>query len=176
MSRPAPVCVSVSKVIPARPSTLYNLISDVTRMGDFSPETVSARWLDDARGPRIGARFEGTNRIGRARWSTEPEVVSAEPGQRFAFRVPGRAGALWTYTFERTAGGSTLVTESMQQGVPSPLPVRILQRLTGVTDRAEHLRQGMTTTLDRLGDEAVTHERRVRGDDPNGRAGRPSTS
>lgn len=116
MSRPTPVCVSVSKVIPARPSTLYDLISDVTRMGDFSPETVSARWLDGATGPRVGARFEGTNRIGRARWSTKPQVVTAEPGRCFTFRVPGRSGALWTYTFQTTDGGSTLVTESMQQG------------------------------------------------------------
>ncbi|MGF7121282.1 hypothetical protein DEU38_101248 [Rhodococcus sp. AG1013] len=42
MSRPSPVCVSVSKMIEARPSTLYALISDITRMGDYSPETVSA--------------------------------------------------------------------------------------------------------------------------------------
>ncbi|QKT10626.1 SRPBCC family protein [Rhodococcus sp. W8901] len=147
-------------MIEARPSTLYALISDITRMGDYSPETVSAHWLDGATGPRVGARFEGSNRIGRARWSTKPQVVTAEPGHRFAFRVPGRSGALWTYTFEATEGG-TLVTEAMQQGVPSPLPVRMIQRWTGVTDRAEHLRQGMTTTLDRLGDEAVTHERRA---------------
>ncbi|WP_430331457.1 SRPBCC family protein [Rhodococcus sp. ACT016] len=67
MSRPSPVCVSVSKVIAAQPRTLYALISDITRMVDYSPETVSTRWLGGATGPHVGARFEGTNRIGRAR-------------------------------------------------------------------------------------------------------------
>ena len=43
-----------------------------------------------------------------------------------------------------------LVTEQMWQDRPSPLPIRILQRRAGVTDRAEHLRQGMALTLDRL--------------------------
>jgi len=159
MSRASPVCVSVSKVIAARPSTLYALISDITRMGDYSPETVSAHWLDGATAPHVGARFEGTNRIGRARWSTTPQVVTAVPGRCFAFQVPGRSGGFWKYTFEAMDGG-TRVTESMQQGVPSPLPVRMMQRWTGVTDRAEHLRQGMTTTLNRLGDAAVEHEHR----------------
>ncbi|MCA1004360.1 SRPBCC family protein [Rhodococcus hoagii] len=166
MSRPSPVAVSVSKEIPARPGTLYDLISDITRMGVYSPETVSAHWLDGATSPHVGARFQGDNRIGRARWSTKPEVVTADRGRCFAFRVPGRSGALWTYSFE-SAGDGTLVTESMQQGVPSPLLVRIIQRWSGVTDRAEHLRRGMTTTLDRLGDDAVTLERRAQSTPPD---------
>lgn len=161
MPRSTPVQVTARRVIAARPDTLYALVSDVTRMGDFSPETVSAHWIDGATGPVVGARFEGSNRIGRARWSTEPVVVRAEPGHCFAFHVPGRSGALWTYTFEEVDGG-TLVTEAMQQGVPSPLPVRVVQRLTGVTDRTEHLRRGIGTTLERLGKEAVTQERRSR--------------
>ncbi|MBW3609051.1 MAG: hypothetical protein KY463_11975, partial [Actinobacteria bacterium] len=35
-----------------------DLVADVTRTRDFSPEVVSARWLDGATGPAVGARFD----------------------------------------------------------------------------------------------------------------------
>jgi len=148
MSKPTPLSMTVSRVVPASPSTVYDLISDITTMSRYSPETVASSWLGDA-GPHVGARFKGTNVIGKLRWSTKPAVTAADPGVRFAFQVPGRSGPLWTYHFEPVDGG-TLVTESMIQTVPSPVLIRFLQRRAGVADRAAHLRQGMIVTLDRL--------------------------
>ena len=149
MSKPAPLSVTVSRVVPASPTTAYDLISDVTTMSRYSPETVATSWLDGAGSPRVGARFKGTNVIGKLRWSTKPTITAADPGTRFAFQVPGRSGPLWTYLFEPVDGG-TMVTESMSQAVPSPALIRLLQRRAGAGDRAAHLRQGMIVTLDRL--------------------------
>jgi uncharacterized protein YndB with AHSA1/START domain len=143
------VGVTVSHVIPAQPQQVYALITDVTRMGDWSPETIKAEWLDGATHAEVGARFKGTNRLGKAKWSTKPTITEATPGQTFAFKVPGRSGAAWRYDLEATDGG-TLVTESVAQSRPSPLPIRLLQRKAGVTDRNAHLRVGMATTLERL--------------------------
>jgi len=56
--------VEVTEAVRAEPSVVYDLISDVTRMGSWSPETTSCRWLSDAIGPTVGARFRGTNRHG----------------------------------------------------------------------------------------------------------------
>jgi hypothetical protein len=153
MSKPTPLSISVSRVVPAPPTTVYDLISDITEMNRYSPETVAAGWLDGG-GPRVGARFKGTNVIGKLRWSTKPTITAADPGVRFAFQVPGRSGPLWTYLFEPVDGG-TLVTESMSQPVPSPALIRFLQRRAGAADRATHLRQGMIVTLDRLAAAAV---------------------
>lgn len=155
MTRPAPLEVSVSRLIEAPTEAVYDLISDVTRMGEFSPENTGATWKGDATAAQVGARFKGTNRLGWLTWSTTPTITAAERGRRFAFRVPGRSGASWTYEFEPTGSG-VRVTESMRQEHPTPLPIRFLQRRVGVTDRAEHLRSDMTVTLDRL---AVAAER-----------------
>jgi hypothetical protein len=38
---------------------VWDLVSDVTRVGEFSPETFEAEWLGGASGPEVGARFRG---------------------------------------------------------------------------------------------------------------------
>jgi uncharacterized protein YndB with AHSA1/START domain len=51
----------VSVEIAAPPDAVYDLIADVTRMGEWSPECVRCRWLDGAQEARPGARFRGTS-------------------------------------------------------------------------------------------------------------------
>ena len=80
---------------PRSANAVYELVSDITRMAEFSPETVAATWLGDADQAVAGARFKGTNAIGKLRWSTKPTVTAADPSRRFSFKVPGRFGATW---------------------------------------------------------------------------------
>ena len=47
--------VEVSETIAAPPRAVYNLVTDVPRMGEWSPETASCRWLDGATGARPGS-------------------------------------------------------------------------------------------------------------------------
>jgi hypothetical protein len=157
MSTPLPVDVTVTRHVAAAPQTLYDLVGDVTRMGRWSPETVEAAWLGGATAAVVGARFAGRNRLGSARWTTKPTVTVADRGRCFAFRVPGASGTTWTYTFEAAPGGA-LVTESARQERPSPWLIRLIQRRNGVSDRGEHLRAGITVTLDRLADAAARRQ------------------
>jgi uncharacterized membrane protein len=150
MSKPAPLAVTVTKTIDAPATLLYDLIADVTTMPNYSPETIAVTWLGGATAPVVGAKFKGTNKMGTSKWSTKPTITAAERGSRFAFKVPGGAGAEWTYAFTTDANGATIVTESMVQTKPSPAIIRYLQRRNGVTDRAANLRDAMNTTLDRL--------------------------
>ena len=149
MASSAPVEVRVERTIAAQPEEVYDLIADVTRMGEWSPETVEAEWLDGATGPEVGARFRGKNELGPNKWSTKPTVVTAERGTTFAFKVPGKSGPTWRYDF-RPCDEGTVVTESVSQERRSPLFIRLLQKRAGVTDREASLREGMTTTLNRL--------------------------
>jgi uncharacterized protein YndB with AHSA1/START domain len=158
MARPVPLAVTVSRDIDAPAQRIYDLISDVTGIGRFSPETRSAGWLDGATGPAVGARFRGRNAIGLLRWSTVPTVTAAEPGRRFAFDVPAPSNSTWSYDLAPAPGGGTRVTESMRRSTPQPLILRVLQRLAGVTDRAEHLRAGMSATLAGLAAAAEVHD------------------
>ena len=53
--------------VSAPPERVYGLISDITRMGEWSPECRRCEWIDGATGPAVGARFRGHNRLGPVR-------------------------------------------------------------------------------------------------------------
>src|SRR5437588_6601733 len=99
---------SGSIVVARPPDELYDLISDVTRMGEWSP-VCKACWWDEGAGPRVGALFTGRNELPERTWETRSEVVASEPGLEFAWEV-SPTGARWGYTFEPVEGG-TKVTE-----------------------------------------------------------------
>jgi hypothetical protein len=105
-----------SQHITAPASVLWEMVADVTRMGEWSPETHSAEWLGGANGPALGARFRGHNRRSLLeRWSTRPRVTACEPGREFAFTLGTRSHdfVVWRYRFEEIGDGTTKVTESV---------------------------------------------------------------
>jgi len=129
---------------------VWTLITDVTRMGEWSPETTAAEWLGDASGPAAGAKFRGTNRNGSKSWKSVATVVDATPGRAFTFRVKalGLSVAEWGYTIEPNPDGC-IVTEHWtdRRGM---FMKTVSPKATGVADRAEHNRAGMEQTLERL--------------------------
>ncbi len=138
--------------VDAPPEQVYALVSDVTRMGEWSPETHRCRWID-AEGPAPGARFKGYNRRGRARWSNTLVVASAEPGREFSFRrdVLPCGVCDWTYRMEPAGEGGTRLTESYEVKKPDWRITNWLNGLLlGVADRDEDLLAGMRTTLARI--------------------------
>lgn len=136
--------------IAADPVAVYELVTDITRMGEWSPECRGGRWLDGATGPAVGARFRGANHKGPRRWSTVCTVTAAEPGRRFAFDVVGVGVpvAEWSYSFEHAEGGC-LVTERWLDHRPA-LARPVTNLFLGVKDRAAHNLEGIRTTLAKL--------------------------
>lgn len=105
-----PLTFSAAIVIARTPRDLYDMVSDVTRMGEWSP-VCTACWWDDSDGPRVGAWFTGRNELPtREPWETRSLVVAASPGEEFAFTVLG-TWVRWGYAFTPVPGG-TQVTES----------------------------------------------------------------
>lgn len=100
--------------IHADPAVLYDLISDVTQIGHWSPTADAVEYDQDA-GPWVGAWFSGRNRKGGKEWRTRSQVVAAEPGRRFAFAVGGAQDGIirWDWTFTTKAAGTT-VAQSWQ--------------------------------------------------------------
>ena len=60
--------------IDAPPEVVYDLVADVTRTPEFSPEVRRCTWLDGATGPAVGARFRGGQQ-GRTRSRLEEPAV-----------------------------------------------------------------------------------------------------
>lgn len=126
---------------------VYDLVSDVTRMGEWSPECRRCEWLEGATTAAVGARFQGHNQLGPRKWATTAEVIAAERGREFAFTVEayGRPASTWRYTFEPVDDG-TLVTESYET-----LWVPWFARFVAPVIRRERmLAKGLATTLARV--------------------------
>jgi hypothetical protein len=102
---------SDSITVARSPDDLYDMISDVTRMGEWSP-VCTACWWDDGDGPRAGAWFTGRNELPERTWETRSKVVAADRGREFAFAVRG-SWAYWGYTFRPVEAGTEL-TESWE--------------------------------------------------------------
>lgn len=137
-------------VVAAPAQRIYEMISDMPRMGEWSPECQTVEWADGADGPAPEARFIGHNRTGPKgliKWSRRGRVLVADPGREFAFATEegGKEGVVWRYRLEPTAGG-TRVTESYEIS-RIPTWARILDV---PTNRVKELREGMRHTLEHL--------------------------
>ncbi len=112
--------VSDSVVIALDADAIYELVADPTQMPRWSPENQGTSTQVSAGPLQVGAVFDGRNKRGGARWTTQCVVTVAEPGRRFAFNVrkiglatpvlPGGI-ATWDYTLDPVEGG-TRVTET----------------------------------------------------------------
>jgi hypothetical protein len=142
--------IEVSRVIAASPEALYDIVSDLTRMGELSPENTGGMWLHDATGPEVGAEFRGTNSHGTKHWATIAVVERAERGQAFAFRT--KVGpikiARWAYAFEPVENG-TKVTETWDD-MRGWVAKKAGAISSGVNDRQKHNRETMEVTLGNL--------------------------
>ena len=106
---------SVTVHVEAPPAEVWALVSDVERMGEWSPETYRVELLDGATEPAAGVRFRGYNRRGLLqRWSTRPRIRVFEPCRELAFALglEHHDFVTWRYRLE-PAGGGTDLTESV---------------------------------------------------------------
>jgi uncharacterized protein YndB with AHSA1/START domain len=143
--------VSIDIAAPAE--RVYDLISDVTRMGEWSPECRKCTWIGSTKKPTVGARFVAFNKGRRGpSWVTPVKVTAAERGREFAFNrsAPMIGSYTWRYVFEPTESG-VRVTESYDVERDLPAAMNWLtHKWTGSKDRDDDLHTGMQTTLARV--------------------------
>lgn len=97
--------------IDASPEVVYDLVTDVSRTGQWSP-VCKESWYKDDGGPRVGAVIVGKNVTPQREWQTESDVVAADRPREFAWVVGGNV-ARWGYDLEPLDDGRrTRLTES----------------------------------------------------------------
>jgi uncharacterized protein YndB with AHSA1/START domain len=142
--------VVVSKEIAASPDVVWAMVSDLTRMGEWSPENKGGQWIKGATGAAVGASFKGRNSNGKKSWSTTVKVTEFEPSKKisFALMVGPSAWCDWVWEVAPSATG-TLVTHSWidRRGWFANW---LGGKVSGVTDRASHNRANMERTLESL--------------------------
>ena len=144
---------SGSVIVSATPEDLYDMVADVTRMGEWSPICKACWWDEGAgpevgAGPQVGAWFSGRNELPERTWETRSEVVAADRGREFAFIVGG-SYVRWGYTFEAVDGG-TEITESWEllPGGIAMFEVRFeADAPAQIADRSDLAERGIATTL-----------------------------
>jgi uncharacterized protein YndB with AHSA1/START domain len=139
-----------SILIDAPPESVYAVISDVIRTGEWSPECHRCRWVDTAGKPEPGARFRGYNRYHWLRWSRLNEVIVAVPGREFAFTVLpdwfNRDSSTWRYTLAPEAGGTRLTERSEVHTWPG----FVVHFLTSLAGRPYDMSDNLETSLQRI--------------------------
>jgi uncharacterized protein YndB with AHSA1/START domain len=147
--------VSLSREIAAPPERIWSLVSDMPRMGEWSPENTGGSWIKGATGPAAGAHFRGTNAHQKKSWTTNIVVDTCEPGREFAFEVTaaGFKVARWSYQIEATATGSR-VTETWTDR-RGALARAIGKPASGTSHDADQTRASIAATLERLAQVAV---------------------
>jgi uncharacterized protein YndB with AHSA1/START domain len=143
---------AVTLHINASPDKVWGLVTDITKMGDYSPEVVEAEWLDGANGPAVGARYRGhvkRNEKWPILYWTTCEITECKPGEVFEFAVliGGRKTNVWRYEFSGTPDGGTEVTESYNLG--NNLFTKIWYPLGGFL-RDRRNQRDMLRTLERV--------------------------
>jgi uncharacterized protein YndB with AHSA1/START domain len=137
--------------IDAPAADVWRVVSEITRIPEWSPVCDRCEWIDGAGEAVVGARFRGHNKLNGARWWRECVVTAADPGQVFAFSTlfKGDESTRWRYRLE-PSGSGTRVSEAYQV-VMVPRWVRALRRLPGATAKTERdTQQNIETSLDRL--------------------------
>jgi Polyketide cyclase / dehydrase and lipid transport len=146
---------AVTLHVDAEPLRVWELVSDITKMGSYSPEVFEAEWLDGATGPAVGARYRGhvkRNERGPKYW-TVCEITECVPGEVFEFAVVMRDKPVnvWRYEFAAAENGGTDVTESFR--LPDNLLTKVWRPLGGFL-REDRNRRDMLRTLERVRDVA----------------------
>jgi uncharacterized protein YndB with AHSA1/START domain len=105
--------VAAEEVITVRPELVWDLVADITRVGEWSPECIGAAWLGDPGRPESGARFTGHNGFPNGfEYEVTCVVTEAERPRAFAWVVlddsgdPARPSSSWRYLIDPLPGGS----------------------------------------------------------------------
>ena len=97
---------SASITVETSPEALYDLVSDVTRTGEWSP-ICAACWWDEGAAGQVGDWFTGRNVTPERTWETRSQVVVADRGREFAWLV-GKSYVRWGFTLTPVDGGTEL--------------------------------------------------------------------
>lgn len=168
MSGPADRELRVEDVVEAPPEQVWALLTDFSRMPDWSPELVRMLPLKPG-GLRVGQWYLGVNRRKAVVWPTRSVVAAVEPGRRLVWDTKS-SGARWIWELAPEGSGTRVVHRR-----PVPRKLTGLSHLFasaflgGVDGHADELESGMARTVARL-KSAVGEQRGIgRGTvDPSG--------
>lgn len=158
-NRRIPASDTVAVVVPAALDAVWEVVSDPTRVGEWSHECLACEWVDGYDRAQPGARFRGENRQGLTRWGRVCEVVRSEPYELVWRTVPTRLypdSSEWRIRLTPDSMGTRIEQsyEIVKSSVLEPLYATLLP---AHRDRRDALRRD----LERIGEIAATEASQV---------------
>ncbi|QBX54487.1 SRPBCC family protein [Nocardioides seonyuensis] len=136
--------------IAAAPSKVWELVSDVTRMPEWSDGVASVRLRAGFDEVALGTEFTNRNVLGELEWTTHGKVVAFEPEQVLAFRIEEN-WAIWSFTLEPVGPGTRLTQRRETPEGISELSHQLTDGFMGGQDvYTETLLAGMAGTLEAI--------------------------
>lgn len=122
---------------------IWRVISDVTRIGEWSGECLKCEWAGPTAGPVAGARFKGVNRRGWVRWSTQNEVDVAQAPKTLEWHTVSPAlykdSTAWRMSLSPTTGGTEVTLSFRVLELSRPLEWLIGRIVPAHRDRSGDL-------------------------------------
>ncbi|MFI9612488.1 SRPBCC family protein [Streptomyces sp. NPDC052023] len=154
--------------VEATAEEIYDVVSDLRRSGEWSPECQGGEWIS-GEPATVGAVFRGENLrsedvvawapLVRGTWYTDARVVAAEPGRSFRWMMLSHAGAdqesVWGFGIE-PAGRGAVLTHHFRMGTATAGIHKIVadldetERVKFVEEWTSKLAQDLDATLQRI--------------------------
>ena len=143
--------VAVVREVLASQEKVWSLVTDLPRMGEWSPENQGGEWLEGATCAAVGAKFRGDNKNGDKSWQATVTVDVYDAPRKFVFSLKYKEMHLsdWVYEIEPTPSGCR-VTHAWVEGPQWAEFAPLGKGISGVDDRASHNHRNMGVTLDNL--------------------------
>ena len=97
--------LEASVEIEAPVGRVWELVRDVRRLAEWSPQVESTELADDVAEVGPGAVFTNANRHGELTWTTHGAVVRFVPNREIAFRIEEN-WVVWSFRLEETDRGA----------------------------------------------------------------------
>ncbi|MEW2071241.1 SRPBCC family protein [Streptomyces sp. NPDC007346] len=158
------------KRVSASPEKVYEVVSDLPRQAEWSPECRGGEWAS-GQPSAVGSIFRGENLrseevvawapLIRGTWYTEARIVAAEPGRTFRWVMLTHARedqeSLWGFDIEADGDGSVL-THHFRMGTATAGIHKIVKDMNEqecaqfISDWTAKLEQDLDDTLERIKD------------------------
>ncbi|QBJ95810.1 SRPBCC family protein [Rhodococcus sp. ABRD24] len=137
--------------IAATPQDVWAIVSDLKRMGEWSPQCRKMRVSGEV---REGTKTFNINRKGLLVWPTTSKVIRFEPNKAIAFRIAENR-TVWSYTLEATETGTRVIERREAPTGTSQLSQFLIKHVLGGAEAFEaDMIVGMHATLARIKNEA----------------------
>ncbi|MFW6075814.1 MAG: SRPBCC family protein [Chloroflexota bacterium] len=137
--------------VDAAQETVYDVIADIPRMSEWSPDLEWVTFTEGYRETAEGAKFQWRNQIGPIKWTDDCKVRVARRGEELAWDVVDGEWPVtrWRFQMEPQDGGTRLMETVELVRVPKSSKVLWLFQ-GGVDGHMEKLQEGMNQTLKQI--------------------------